>query len=241
MFPILKADLHIHSNSRKRLTYCPLLYDSVQTVEDIVCQALKKDIKILAITDHDSLTGYFEAKKIIDTRKLDLVLIPGCEITSAEGHILAYDIQEEIPKGKSARETIDRIHDQGGYAVAAHPFFHSSLKERVYKLPLDALEGFNATTCLYANLKSIDAADQLGLPYLANSDAHQIEEIGRSYLLLPNNTENAADLFRHLRSFNYETSFGRSNSLQLIWRHLYRNAKLQLSTSKPSHSAPTAI
>ncbi len=234
---ILKADLHIHSICRKRLSYCPFLYDSVQTVNAIIQRALDSEIRILAITDHDTLAGYRKAKRIIESCGLDLLLIPGCEISSAEGHILAYQIETEIPKGLSANETVARIHDQGGYAVAAHPYFVGSLKDRVFDLDLDAFEGFNSTVCIVSNIKSIDAARRMGLPYLANSDAHQVEEIGRSYTLFPDQTHNAADLFRHLRAGEYVTYFTRSDSLQMIKRHLYRNLQIQFQPNlRPSRS-----
>jgi predicted metal-dependent phosphoesterase TrpH len=230
---MLKTDLHIHSFSRKRLTYCPFLYDSVQTVNEIIQQALDSGVQILSITDHDTLAGSQEAARIVQSRGLDLVLIPGCEISSADGHILAYNIQTEIPKGLTAGETIKHIHGQGGYAVAAHPFLIGSLRNQVFDLPFDALEGFNAAVSLLANFKSMDAAEKLQLPYLANSDAHQIEEIGRSHMLFPENTQTAHDLFGHLRAGNFVCIHGRTNNLHLTWRHLYRNLQLHLRHGLP--------
>ncbi len=231
---MLKADLHIHSFSCKRLTYLPFLYDSVQTVNQIIQGALDTGVQILAITDHDTLAGYKEAARIVQSRGLDLVLIPGCEISSADGHILAYNIETEIPKGLTAAKTIQRIHDQGGYAVAAHPFLMGSLGNLVFELPFDALEGFNAAVSLFANFKSIDAAEKLQLPYLANSDAHQIEEIGRSHMLFPENTQTTRELFTHLHDGNFVCIHGRTNNLQLTWRHLYRNLQLHLRHGLPT-------
>lgn len=225
---MFKADLHIHSNSHKRLACCPLLYDSVQSVPEILARALATGLTILAITDHDSLEGSVKAGQIVESQGLPLMLIPGCEVSSADGHILAYQISREIPKGRPARETVDRIHDQGGYAFAAHPFFIHGLGDLIYDLPLDGLEGFNATSSHMANLKARAAADQLGLPILANSDAHQPEEIGRSHMRFATAPPAGSEFFTLLQQGDYQIHCAATPSLPWLWRHLTRNVRLQL-------------
>ena len=82
-------------------------------------------MQILAITDHNTLAGYEHARKISSP----LILIPGAEITATKQdnkhcHILALGIQE-LKKGvalSSVANVIDYIHEQGGIAIAAHPF-----------------------------------------------------------------------------------------------------------------------
>lgn len=77
-----KADLHIHTQcSDGRLT-------PVEAVE----LAYDRKLKAIAITDHDTFAGYFEAKERAD--ELGVELIPGVEITCTfrdrEAHLLAY-------------------------------------------------------------------------------------------------------------------------------------------------------
>src|SRR5690606_35351365 len=105
-----------------RVSYFPLIYDSVQTIEEIISTSIKKTISVLSITDHDSLTGYHLAKKIIQITKADILLIPGMEISTSKGHILAYGIREVVPSKMTPEATVDAIHQQGGIAVAAHPY-----------------------------------------------------------------------------------------------------------------------
>ncbi len=224
---MIKADLHIHSNINKRLGYFPLFYDSVQTVEQIISRALISNIKIISITDHDSLAGFYEAQNIIDKSNLELMLLPGCEVSSHDGHILAYNIYKEIKQGMSAQETIEAIHEQNGIAVAAHPFSFNSIKNKVYQLELDALEGYNATASAYANLKTFLAACYLKIPNIAGSDAHQVQEVGRSYMEFPDNTPTVTDLLQKIVTGDFKVCFSKSNFFQVLMCHIYENTRIQ--------------
>jgi hypothetical protein len=43
--------------------------------------------------------------------------VPGVEVTSADGHVLARWVTEPIPKQRSLAETAAAIHEQNGFAV----------------------------------------------------------------------------------------------------------------------------
>jgi len=73
----------------------------------------------IAITDHDHLLSKNEAEYL--GKKYGFVVLPGVEI-SAEGiyaHLLAFGIKKEIRPDLGVEETIARIHDQGGVAIAS--------------------------------------------------------------------------------------------------------------------------
>ena len=53
---------------------------------------------------------------------MELEIIPGAEISSADGHIVALNIRKEVPEGLSAAATIDAIHELGGLAIPTHPY-----------------------------------------------------------------------------------------------------------------------
>lgn len=222
---ILKADLHIHSNINSRLPYFPLFYDSVQSVEQILLRAISLSIQIISITDHDSMAGYYKAQNIIAKKNLHILLLPGCEISSRDGHILAYNIRREIQKGMSAQETIDAIHAQEGIAVAAHPFNFNSLGTKIFHLPFDGLEGFNSTTTIRAMLKVYYASKSLKIPNLAGSDAHQIQEIGRSLMLFPESVHSVEDLIKSIKSADFKVDFTRTNILTVVYRHIIQNTR----------------
>ncbi len=104
----MKIDMHVHSRYSA---------DSLITLEDIVFYTKERGLDGVAITDHDRLDG---ALKI--AAKTELFIIPGIEVSSADGHILGLNVNEPISGRLGAQETVDRIHYAGGIAVACHPF-----------------------------------------------------------------------------------------------------------------------
>ncbi|UCD04357.1 MAG: CehA/McbA family metallohydrolase [Candidatus Woesearchaeota archaeon] len=172
---MVKIDLHVHTNHSK-CSYSP--------VKDVILTAKKRGLDGITIADHNTMSAIKEAKKIADD--VGLLLIPGQEISTTSGHIVALNIKKPIKKGLSPEETIKRIHKQGGLAVAAHPYafiFHrQSLRDKVKELDLDAIEAFNSAN-LIENKKAIQVANELDMVQVAGSDAHILSEIGRAYTI----------------------------------------------------------
>src|SRR5262249_16827629 len=111
-----KADIHIHT----------IFSDGLMSPEALVeFAATQTDLRVIAVTDHDTMAGGLVARAYRhyfpnDFGHLDVIVGP--EITSRDGDILALFINEDIPPKLSAAETVERIHAQGGLAVAAHPY-----------------------------------------------------------------------------------------------------------------------
>ena len=106
-----KMDSHIHSE------YSP---DSKSKLKDIFKVAKNKNIDIIGISDHNTVEGSKEARKL--TKNDDLLVIPSIEVSALEGHILGFGCEEKIKRDLEAAETIDLIHDQGGLAIIPHPY-----------------------------------------------------------------------------------------------------------------------
>ena len=102
----LKIDLHVHTHYS---------YDSVITPQDLIFYSKKRGLDGVAVTDHDRLDSALKLAK-----ETSLFIIPGMEIESANGHIVGLNLKEAVPKGLSVDETVDRIHEAGGIAVASH-------------------------------------------------------------------------------------------------------------------------
>lgn len=117
----------------------------------------------------------------------DLLIIPGVEISSTEGHIIGLNIQELVPKNLTAEETIERIHSLGGLAIACHPkaFFKASLGRKTNK-NFDAVEVVNASALPFkrSTRQALEIAKSLGAPQVGGSDAHYAPEIGSAYTLV---------------------------------------------------------
>lgn len=79
----IRVDLHVHTN----------LSDGLHTPEEILHLALSSGVRVLSITDHDTIDAYTD--QITDlAQKLELDLIPGVEVSTRDQrgkyHILGY-------------------------------------------------------------------------------------------------------------------------------------------------------
>jgi hypothetical protein len=141
--------------------------------------ARKRGLDGVAVTDHDRLDS---ALKI--SRESNFLILPGMEVTSLDGHIVGLNLKESVPKGLTAEETVDRIHDAGGIAIACHPsaFFKGSLGECATSR-FDAIEVINSSAIpfRYSVRHSEELASRLGISRVAGSDAHYGPEIGCAY------------------------------------------------------------
>lgn len=142
--------------------------------------ALCKGLGGMIITDHDSVAGGLVGRKVA-LRFKDFKVIPGAEVTSRSGHILAIGIENDVPKGLSVEETVEMIHDLGGIAVASHPFssrVRPSLGEECLKT--DGVEVFNSANRGDSNSRALSLARGHGRPGTAGSDAHWERAVGNA-------------------------------------------------------------
>jgi len=151
---------------------------------EIVAHARKLGMKILALTDHDTMEGVREAMK--EARKLGILLVPGEEVSTQQGHVLALGITEPVKSGRDILETIEDIHEQGGVAIAAHPFDLRRKGCGTNAIYCDAIEVFNAFDVERAsNWRAKHFALRNGMPVTAGSDAHMLAMLGHGVTILP--------------------------------------------------------
>jgi len=174
----LKIDLHVHTSYS---------HDSLITPEELVFYAKNHGLDGVAVTDHDRLDGALKIAK-----ETDFLIIPGMEITSKDGHVIGLNVKEPVPPGLSADETVDRIHEADGIAVACHPGvpFKGSLREHVTS-KFDAVEVINASAFpfRYSIRYGEKIASRLGKARVAGSDAHYGPEIGYAYTVVDAESE----------------------------------------------------
>jgi hypothetical protein len=168
-----KVDLHVHT------TYSN---DSVITPKDLIFYAKKSGLNAVAVTDHDRVDGALKIAK-----ETDFPIIPGIEISSLQGHIVGLSVQDPIARGLSADETVDRIHELGGVAIACHPIalFKGSMGKNATG-KLDAIETINASSFPFASStrKANELAEKLELPKTGGTDAHYGPVIGQAFTLI---------------------------------------------------------
>jgi predicted metal-dependent phosphoesterase TrpH len=163
-----RADLHIHTT----------LSDGEATPRQMANLLARGDLAVAAVTDHDTVEGALRVRELLAGRGPEIVI--GTEVTSADGHVLAIFIDRDVPPGLSARETVEIVHERGGLAIAAHPYFPIvSLGDLAARLPFDAIEIANGT--VLGELGNRWAARRLGASARAvvgGSDAHLAAAVG---------------------------------------------------------------
>lgn len=203
---MLKVEFHCHSAYSK---------DSLTSLKTLLQVARRKGLQRLVITDHNTIAGAIRAREMDP----ELVIV-GEEIMTRSGELLAAFVQEEIPPGLRAEETIAGLREQGAFISVSHPFDrmragHWELRALQAIVPLvDAIETFNAR-CFSNDYNRLarDFAQEHGLPGTAGSDAHAAFEIGRAVMLLPEFGD-AAGLRAALPQARFEVS------LSSPWVHL---------------------
>jgi predicted metal-dependent phosphoesterase TrpH len=171
-----RADLHMHTTAS----------DGRASVRDMLDHAATLPLDVIAITDHDRLEASLWA--FAHRHEYPFDIVPGVEVTSAEGHVLALWVTQPIEKGLSLQATAERIHRQGGLAILAHPFEpliaphtlwrYLTHPEVLQQSGIDAVEVFNAGAITAGGNALTRAVYAHRLPVVGNSDAHMPDSIG---------------------------------------------------------------
>jgi len=163
--------------------------------------ARRAKLDVIAVTDHDSIEGALRARDHVAKRARFHVII-GEEVSSRDGHIVALFLERRVRPGMSAAATVDAIHDQGGLAVAVHPFWRTQRRTRsgvvhgvgwlAAELDFDAVEVENATPGFYlVNQLAHRLNLGLGAAEIGSSDAHILDAVGRAFTEFPGKTPEA--------------------------------------------------
>ncbi|RLF14467.1 MAG: metal-dependent phosphoesterase [Thermoprotei archaeon] len=173
---LLKLDLHVHT---------AYSLDAGLKPEDVAREALKRGLNGVAVTDHGTVKGGLVVRKLSPE---EFLVIPGVEVKTTEGDLLALFVEEEVKPGDPL-EVAERIRELGGIVVLPHPYDYarrSTIRgvERLARI-VDAVEVFNSR-CLsmHSNLRAAELARAKGKPVTAGSDAHFALELGRAMVLV---------------------------------------------------------
>ncbi len=179
-----KADLQLHSD----------LGDGLASPEEILAAAELVGMTVIALTDHDDIRGSFVLRDIAARRSSPVEVIPGIEVTTRSGHLLALFVEDEIPMFRPLADTVAAIHRQGGLAVVPHPlsYLTFSIGERALRGLAELgesasfIDGIELINPSYAGRVRVKRAVWLNEHVLriaetGSSDAHHAELVGTAW------------------------------------------------------------
>lgn len=178
-----KADLHIHTTASYDGTATP-----AATLEYVRSTT---DLDVIAITDHDTIDGALLAVDLAP--RYGVEVIPGIEVSTAEGHLLALFVDQMVPRNLSLTKTVEYIARIGGICVAPHPggYWNGSLQEAAIREVLEdkdlsrvlvGIETYNASLPrLETNKIAHEINTRLQLAFVGNSDSHMLWTIGQGW------------------------------------------------------------
>jgi predicted metal-dependent phosphoesterase TrpH len=173
-----RFDLHVHSFFSG---------DASSSPEDLIAAAKRKGLSGIAITDHNSCESaiYCLDHGLMNEEGTPIdgfLVVPGVEVSTADGHLLC--IGTTLPQmiGEPAVEVEKVIHQHGGVAIPAHPYdkWRAGIREEVLKrMQTPVLEAFNAAvTSRNFNVQARAFATAHGRQMTAGSDAHHASAVG---------------------------------------------------------------
>jgi len=200
----LKIDIHIHSINS---------FDGSIQIEDLPEISRLKELDGVAITDHD---------KFFDGKVEGLVIIPGIEVSTRDGHLLGLGQVGEIAAGLSVDETIRIIHNRGGVAILAHPYdlIRGGIKPAQITEKLDGIETINSKAYPYNLSKHLaeKAAKKMGVSSLGGSDSHTLETVGDAYTCIRSQSSSVDEIIDAIRKGDVSPKGGSTGNVNQLRR-----------------------
>lgn len=195
---MIKAEFHIHTRYSK---------DSILNKYFILLMCKIRNIKLLAITDHNEIKGAIKYKKFL--KKFNIDVIVGEEIMTKSGEIIGLFLNKKIIENLSVEETIRKIKEQNGLIYLPHPYdekrfktvLESKMQEK-YKNEFDFIEIYNGRNIKedFA-IKQQEIQKKLGINAIIGGDSHTFLEIGRNYIEM--NYEGKDTLIENMKNANF--------------------------------------
>lgn len=179
-----KADLHLHTNVSDGMYSIAALLDYVE---------LRTDLDVIAVTDHEDVTGGLRAQELAAKRGSRIEVVVGAEVTTRHGHLLALGIERTPKSFRSVEATLEAIHAQGGVAIVPHPmsWLTRSLSRRTIEricargepgVTFDGIELANPSPAGRQSAAAAKAANgRWQLAVTGGSDAHHLPHAGTGW------------------------------------------------------------
>jgi predicted metal-dependent phosphoesterase TrpH len=170
----LRLDLHVHTEDS---------YDADEPVERVLERAVAAGLDGVVVTDHDAIRESRRAAALAP--EYGLVGVPGVEVSTADGHLLALGVDDRPPRDEPLTTTVEHVHEAGGVAIVPHPFQrarHGARPDAIVEADPDAVEVYNALTLTgFRNRQTRSFAHEHDFPGVGASDAHSAPLVGQAY------------------------------------------------------------
>ncbi|ELY90660.1 PHP domain-containing protein [Natrialba hulunbeirensis JCM 10989] len=165
-------DFHVHSDDS---------YDGHEPIELILEHAADIGLDGVVITDHDEIGESLRAAALAP--EYGLIGIPGVEVSTRHGHLLAVGVEERPDPGQPFMDTVETIRELGGITIVPHPFQRSRHGVRKRHIEdADAIETYNSMLFTgYRNRRARTFARRREYPEIGASDAHYLPNVGKAY------------------------------------------------------------
>jgi len=169
---MIRVDLHVHTTYSPDATIQPKII-----VEQLYTHPF---IKAIAITDHNTVEGYHKTQKLASAYQ-DILIIPGAEISTIKGDLIVLGVAELPPTPWTVENVINFAKEKEAITVAAHPYRAHGMGDLTKNYDIDTIEILNGITPPHLNKMAANLAKEMGLPGVAGSDAHQVNELWTVY------------------------------------------------------------
>lgn len=165
---MFRVDLHLHTVFSGDSTISPKL-----VVEQLHAHPL---IKGVAITDHNTLEGYFQVSKLATVYE-DLLILPGIEISTEKGDIIVLGVEEKPGYPMILNSVIEFAKEKDGVIIIPHPYRSMGIGDLAGDIDAHAIEILNPTATPKENMLARELAETKNLPGVAGTDAHNAGEM----------------------------------------------------------------
>ena len=190
-------DLHLHTS---RYSEC-----AQHSPKEVVRAAREIGLEGIVITEHHRLWSEGELAELRERAGPDLMIFSGVEVSCFDGgaHLGDYIVLGAPAQSHYPRDPvvlIDWAHSEGAIVWAAHPYrYNWGCFDLVYELAVDAIEVWHPLHDEEQEGWARQAAETLGAPQLAVSDAHIPELVGINAINTNEPVQELAQLIEAIR------------------------------------------
>ncbi len=199
-------DLHAHT--------WPGSWDSVLKPDDYIARSKEAGVDAVCLTEHDYVWSLEKVQEL--AAKHNLLVLPGIEISTDDGHVLAYGIDEYLFGMHHASQLAEHVRRREGAMVAAHPYrrnmpwkvagtkdyneaVQKAARNKAYAL-VDGIEEQNGRGTERENNFSRAVNRILGKAATGATDAHSPGDIAKAATWFDRDIHDVYDLIREIKA-----------------------------------------